>query len=89
MTPLLARKTVAFYDSDLLRVPSDYLSKFLPRLSEVVQPLREMTAKGAKFIWSPQHETAFQEVRELVVRHPVLKYYDLQEEVTVQCDAGE
>ena len=67
----------------------NYLSKFLPRLSEVVQPLREMTAKEAKFIWSPQHETAFQEVRELVVRHPVLKYYDLQEEVTVQCDASE
>ena len=48
-----------------------------------------MTAKEAKFIWSTQHETAFQEVRELVVRHPVLKYYDLQEEVTVQCDASE
>ena len=67
----------------------NYLSKFLPRLSEVAQPLREMTAKEAKFIWSPQHETAFQEVRELVVKHPVLKYYDLQEEVTVQCDASE
>lgn len=67
----------------------NYLSKFLPRPSEVVQPLREMTAKEAKFIWSLQHETAFQEVRELVARHPVLKYYDLQEEVTVQCDASE
>ena len=65
------------------------MSKFLSRLSEVAQPLREMTAKEAKFIWSPQHETAFQELRELVVRHPVLKYYDLQEEVTVQCDASE
>jgi len=67
----------------------NYLSKFLPRLSEVAQPLREMTSKEAKFIWSQQHESAFQEVRELVVKHPVLKYYDLQEEVTVQCDASE
>ena len=66
----------------------NYLSKFLQRLPEVTQPLRE-TAKEAKFIWSPQHETAFQEVRELVVRHPVLKYYDLKEEVTVQCDSSE
>ena len=38
-----------------------------------------MTAKEAKFIWSSQYEAAFQEVRELVDRHPVLKYYDLQE----------
>ena len=28
----------------------NYLSKFLPRMSEVAQPLREMTAKEAKFI---------------------------------------
>ena len=49
----------------------------------------DISAKEAKFIWSPQHETAFQEVRELVVWHPVLKYYDLLEEVTVQCDASE
>ena len=28
-------------------------------------------------------------MRELVVRYPVLKYYDLQEEVTVQVDASE
>jgi len=48
-----------------------------------------MTSKEAKFIWSQQHEKEFQEVREHVVKHPVLKYYDLQEEVTVQCDASE
>ena len=54
-----------------------------------MQPLREMIAKEAKFIWSQQHETAFKEVRELVVKHPVLKYYDVQEPVVVQCDASE
>ena len=66
---------------ELLSLPGsvNYVSKFLPRLSEVSQPLREMTAKEAKFIWSSQYEAAFQEVRELVDRHPVLKYYDLQE----------
>ena len=48
-----------------------------------------MTAKEAKFIWSQQHETAFKEARELVVKYPVLKYYDVQEPVVVQCDASE
>ena len=28
-------------------------------------------------------------MRELVIKHPVLKYYDLQEEVTMQSDASE
>ena len=32
----------------------NYLSKFIPKLSEVAQPLRDLTAKEAKFIWSTQ-----------------------------------
>ena len=66
-----------------------YLSKFLPRPSDVVQPLRELTTKNAQFLWSHQHDRAFQEVKELVVQHPVLKFYNTEEEVTLQCDASE
>ena len=32
----------------------NYLAKFLPRLSEVAQPLRELTTKNARFVWSSQ-----------------------------------
>ena len=67
----------------------NYLSKFLPKLSEVAQPLRDLTAKEAKFIWSTQHAKSFKEIRELVVEHPVLKYYGPSEEATIQCDASE
>jgi len=67
----------------------NYLSKFLPRLAEVAQPLRDLTTKNAKFTWAKQHNTAFQEVKKIVVNHPVLKYYDCNAEVTLQCDASE
>ena len=67
----------------------NYLSKFLPRLAEVAKPLRELTSKEARFLWSPQHETAFSDVKQLVVNHPVLKFYDPLAEVTLQCDASE
>ena len=67
----------------------NYLSKVLPRLSEVVQPLRDLTTKDAKFTWAKQHDRAFKEVKKLVVNHPVLAYYDCKEEVTIQCDASE
>ena len=29
-----------------------YLAKFLPRLSEVVKPLRDLINKNAQFLWS-------------------------------------
>ena len=54
----------------------NYLLKFLPRLAEVTQPLRELTAKDTPFLWSPQH-------------HLVLNFYDPGAEVTLQCDMSE
>ena len=67
----------------------NYLSKFLQWLSDVAQPLRDLTMKDARFLWSPQHEKAFKEVKKLVISHPVLKFYDPDDEVTLQCDASE
>ena len=66
----------------------NYLSKFLPRLAEVTQPLHELTAKEAPFLWSPQHESALAGIKQLVADHPVLKFYDPEGEVTLQCDAS-
>ena len=67
----------------------NYLSRFVPRLAEVAQPLRDLTAKNANFTWVKQHDTAFQEIKKLVANHPVLKYYDCNAEVTLQCDTSE
>jgi len=67
----------------------NYLAKFLPKLSEVTQPLRDLTAKEAKFMWAPQHDAAFNKVKKLVTEHPVLKFYDVKKPVTIQCDASE
>ena len=66
-----------------------YLSKFLPRLSDIVQPLREITTKHAQFLWSHQHDRAYQEVKELVVQHRVLRFYNTEKKITLQCDASE
>lgn len=60
----------------------NYLSKFLPRLSEVSHSLRELTVNEMPFLWSSQHEAALAEIKKMVVNHPVLKFYDPQAEVT-------
>ena len=40
-------------------------------------------------MWSSQHDKSFTEVKKLVSAHPVLKCYDMDAEVTIQCDASE
>ena len=67
----------------------NYLAKFLPRLSEISQPIRQLTTKDVKFIWTRQHDESFEEIKNLVTEHPVLRYYDMNTEVTIQCDASE
>ena len=36
-----------------------YLTKFLPQLSTVCEPLRRLTNSNSVFDWLPQHEDAF------------------------------
>ena len=67
----------------------NYLSKFLPKLSDVSAPLRELTVGQSKFTWAKQHDKAFATIQQLVIQHPVLKFNNIEEEVTIQTDASD
>ena len=51
-------------------------------------PLRELTTDQSKFTWAKQHDEAFATIQRLVIQHPVLKFYSIEEEVTIQTDAS-
>ena len=40
-------------------------------------------------MWESQQEEAFNTIKDLVSKHPVLTYYDVQKDVTIQCDASD
>ena len=67
----------------------NYLAKFLPRLPGVLQPIQQLTRKEIPWQWQHEHDAAFERVKELVTQAPLLKYYNPEEELTVQCDASE
>ena len=67
----------------------NYLSKFLPKLSTLCEPLRELTKKNADWVWSDKQDIAFETIKKLVIKAPVLRYYDVNEEVAIQCDASQ
>ena len=64
-----------------------YLAKFPPRLSDMTKPLRELTTKGVDFQWDEPQQAAFDALKAAVMNTPALSYYNLEEEVTLQCDA--
>ena len=49
------------------------LSRFVSRLGEKALPLYQLTKKsGAKFAWTPQADSAFQELKKLLTSAPIL-----------------
>ena len=67
----------------------NYLAKFMPRLSAVIEPLRQLTHKEAEWKWMHEHDAAFEKIKSMVTTILVLKYYNPEEELTIQCDASE
>ena len=68
---------------------TNYLSKFLRRLSDALEPLRKLTLSDVERFWSDVHDNTVRQVKLLVSNAPVLKYFDSIESLTLQCDASD
>ena len=52
-------------------------------------PLRLLTEQSAVFTWQSKQESVFQLLKTIITKAPVLKFYDVHDEATIQCDASE
>ena len=66
----------------------NYLSKFMPHLSEMTESLRRLEDKDLESQWLTQHKVAFNTVKKYLTESPVLKYYSVKDEFTIQCDVS-
>ncbi|XP_046592854.1 uncharacterized protein K02A2.6-like [Neodiprion lecontei] len=65
-----------------------YVAKFIPNLSDVTAPLRELIKKGVEFHWVEEHEVAFKKIKERLTSNPVLQYYDTNADCKLSVDAS-
>ena len=65
-----------------------YLCKFIPDLSTVDAPLREVTKQDVEFFWLKPQKDGFERLKTRCCEAPVLAIFDPKKEVTVQCDAS-
>jgi transposase InsO family protein len=66
-----------------------YLAKFIPKLSDIAAPLRQLVTKDAVWQWEEIHKQAFLDIKTAIASPPVLRYYDVKKEVTLTCDASQ
>ncbi|XP_062699497.1 uncharacterized protein K02A2.6-like [Aedes albopictus] len=65
-----------------------YLSNYLPSLSTVAEPLRRLTKKDEPWSWNCEQESAFLQLKAMVTSAPVLRYFDSNKDVVIQCDSS-
>ena len=65
-----------------------YLAKFIPHLSEIASPLRELLKRENDWCWYEQHQKSYDEVKKACAEPPVLRYYDVSKNITLSVDAS-
>ena len=66
----------------------NYLSKFSARLSELSEPIQELSKERVLFKWGPEHREAFDAIKKELVKALILAYYDPNKEMVLQTDAS-
>jgi hypothetical protein len=68
----------------------NYFRDFIPKLSEVIGPLTDLTAttKRVEFVWTQEAEAAMQLVKGLIMDAVPLSYLEDEGEITLYTDAS-
>ncbi|CAC5393321.1 unnamed protein product [Mytilus coruscus] len=67
----------------------NYLAKFVPNMSAVTEPIRKLLKEEHEFIWTHEQQQAFEKLKDIITKNPVLSFYDVSKPVTVSCDASQ
>ena len=67
---------------------ANYLSRFVPKLADLAEPLRKIIRQEHDFNWTRSCENAFQDMKKAFSKSATLKYFDNKQPVKLQCDAS-
>lgn len=62
--------------------------RFVPEFSTIVSPITALIKKCSKFVWTPECDSAFRRIKELLIRAPVLSCPDYSLPFVIQTDAS-
>ncbi|KAL5471566.1 hypothetical protein EMCRGX_G029693 [Ephydatia muelleri] len=66
-----------------------YVAKFIPDMSSIIQPIRELVKKEVHFIWEWEQEVAFKKIKEKLSVAPALTFFNVKKPTTISCDASQ
>ena len=67
----------------------NFFSRYIPNMSTITHPLRELLGKHTPFHWNSTHNHAIAQIKQVLTHSPVLGYYDVNKPVTLLADASQ
>ena len=65
----------------------NHLGKFVPRLAEMSEPLRQLLCKDTTWLWIEPQQRAFEQIKTTLTSAEVLAYYDPSRSSILAADA--
>ena len=67
----------------------NYLSHFIPGLSQLHKPLQVLIKKNSEYVWTAVHDKAFQDLKDMVSEDCLIKFYDPHKPLFIEYDASQ
>ena len=64
------------------------MARFQPSLSSVSRQLRDLLKEKVDYVWSPEADKAFNDIKRAITCAPVLSYFDPKKDTVIQSDAS-
>ena len=68
---------------------ANYLARFVPHLTDTMQPLHNLLKNDVPYVWSNTQQTSFDAVKVILSEAPVLAFYNSDKELVLENDASE
>ena len=62
----------------------NYLSCYVPHLTDVLSPLRALTVKPIEFKWERLHTESFRKAKQAIANSCILQYFNSEDPITIQ-----
>ncbi|KAL4112118.1 hypothetical protein QTP88_015966 [Uroleucon formosanum] len=67
---------------------SGYYRRFVPNYGQIAKPLTSLLKKDVPFYWSDICQEAFDKLKAILTKEPLLKYPDFEQPFNLTCDAS-
>ena len=65
-----------------------YYRKFVPQFAKIAKPMTELMTKRQEFKWNKEAQGAFEKLKKMMTRAPILAYPDEEKEFILITDAS-